>query len=121
MLSLLVVTHATTTTPPQPLPGWPTESYATTIGRAQDAGLAIFKFFDGRKIFIAERAWLDALKSSLNTKRATTTGPFLCITDGVLDLDGKDRRLHPLDLKHDSRTSLDGAHFALPTETHARA
>lgn len=119
LLTLSVVARAAITTPPQPLPGWPAGSYATTIGRAKDADLAIFKFFDGRKIFIAERAWLDALTSTLNADQATPTGPCFCITDGILELYAKDRRLLSLDLKHDNRISVDGAHFILRAETHA--
>lgn len=114
-LSAFAVDYAAPKPPPA---GWPTESYAAILDRSRDADLAVFEI-GARKIFVTERAWLDALQNALVTDHAKPDARCFCASDASLKLFAKDRLLCSLSLTHDNKVRFSSGDFILPEETHA--
>lgn len=111
--------QASVTAPPKPPPpGWPTESYAVLVERCQRADHAVFEF-GARKIFITERAWLDALDAALVTDQAKPDARCFCVSDYVLKLYSKNQFLCSVALTHDNKVRFTGGDYIVPPETHA--
>lgn len=103
---------------PKPTPpGWPTESFAVISGRCRGADLAVFEF-GSRKIFVTERAWLDAFDAALATDHAKPDAYCFCISDPVLKLYAKNQFLGRVELTHDSKIRFTGGDFIVPADTH---
>ncbi|MBI5424936.1 MAG: hypothetical protein HZA32_12730 [Opitutae bacterium] len=104
-------------TKPPPL-GWPTESYATLAGRCRQADLAVFEF-GAPKIFVTERAWLDAFDAALATDQAKPDARCFCASDYVLKLYSKNQLLCSVALTHDNKVRFTEGDYIVSAETHA--
>jgi hypothetical protein len=113
------VLQASVTAPPKPPPpGWPTEPYATFVARLSEVDLVVFEFDRGAKLFVTERAWLDAFKTGLATDQAKPEAYCFCVSEPLMKLYAKDKLLCSFQLTHDQKVRFGANDFVVPAKTY---
>jgi hypothetical protein len=101
-----------------PPPGWPTERYATYVDRCAAVDLVVFEFFKGKKIFVTDRAWIEAFQAALKADQAKPTAYCFCISEPTTKLYAKDRPVCSFEISHERTIRFDAGNFVIPAESY---